>query len=66
MDLKKEIEQLNEVIATHEANIKTLKEQITEAKRKRRKFLTLEIKAKDIIDGEYVYTEQEILEKLKL
>lgn len=49
MDLKAQIDQLTESIANFEANIETFKKQIKEAKAKRRKFLILEEKAKEII-----------------
>ncbi len=48
MDLKAQIDELNKVIETHEANIETLKQGIKEAKAKRRKFLALELKANEI------------------
>jgi hypothetical protein len=50
MDLKQQIDQLNEVINTYEANIETLKEKLKDARIKRRKFLLLEEKAKEIIN----------------
>jgi len=52
MDLKQQIDQLNEVINTFEANIETLKEKLKDARIKRRKFLLLEEKAKEIISEE--------------
>lgn len=49
MDLKAQIEQLNEVIINFTESIETLKKQLKEANIRRRKFLILEEKAKEII-----------------
>jgi hypothetical protein len=70
MDLKQQIDQLNEVINTYEANIETLKEKLKDARVKRRKFLLLEDKAKQIISPETPQREanessEEYMERLK-
>lgn len=49
MDLKAQIEQLNEVIINLTESIETLKKELKEANRQRKAFLKLEEKAKEII-----------------